>query len=194
MISRDLRRYGLDSSGAFSGAPRWIVPISHCPLDHVLEPAQLRPERTVREYSFLSNLRTPAAVLGSQASTSLDVGHAKAELPRLAREFADAKVLTIDNLASTLIETGSDLYALGVLSEQTAKQLEGEGFHTVGGSWCCKPANDPGPTSHAFRLPLLPAQHAATMLHASHAWRRPTEATAGGGLLGWLEAVSPFGS
>ena len=39
--------FPLDASGAFSGAPAWTVPIRPCPLDHILEPAQLKAAATV---------------------------------------------------------------------------------------------------------------------------------------------------
>mmetsp|Transcript_12700 Transcript_12700/g.32437 ORF Transcript_12700/g.32437 Transcript_12700/m.32437 type:complete len:620 (-) Transcript_12700:214-2073(-) len=188
--------FALDSRGVFAGAPSWELPIFNCPLDHVLEPHMLGPERTVREYSLLSNLRTPTSVLNSQASTALKLGStrvANGELRRLATEFAGIKVLTISNLADALITTGKDLYDLGVLNDHVKQQLELEGLHSVGGSWCCKPQRDPGPNNHGFRLPLLPGM-APSMLKADarraaghHSEAGRTDGTSKRPwLLGWL--------
>ena len=33
--------YALDKSGAFGGAPSWVVPIRNCPLDHYIESGEL---------------------------------------------------------------------------------------------------------------------------------------------------------
>ena len=97
--------FPLDKSGAFAGAPDWTVPIAECPLDHVLEPQMLKPVQTVREHSFLANLRTPASLLASQASTALLAGGGggpTAELERLRKDYADVKLLTITNLPELL--------------------------------------------------------------------------------------------
>ena len=64
--------FALDEPGVFAGSPRWELPIRNCPLDHVLEPLQLQPEQTVREYSFLENLRVPVPVLTSQEAVTID--------------------------------------------------------------------------------------------------------------------------
>lgn len=147
--------FALDRSGAFSGAPTWIVPIYECPLDHVLEPNILKPLQTVREHSFLSNQRVAAAVLASQASTSLERSNAAGELARIAKEYSDVKVLTVSNLAAIALESRSSqssMYRLGFLHDQHRKRLEHAGFHTLTGSWCCAPLNDPGPQHHTFRL------------------------------------------
>jgi len=200
VCAMDKAWYALDRCGAFSGAPCWALPIRHCPLDHVLEPSMLHVERTVRmpvpttsrahasvlttaalpsstpqvrEHSLLSNLRTPSEVLSSRASVALDTARASTELSRLrGGAYAPIKVLTISNLAQLLLATGKDLYELGVLNTTHAQQLEHEGLHSVTGSWCCKPAGDPGPNDHLFRLPLLPGA-AAGMLQRGGATGAP---------------------
>jgi len=127
----------------------------------------------VREHSLLSNLRTPSEVLSSRASVALDTARASTELARLrGGAYAPIKVLTISNLAQLLLATGKDLYELGVLNTTHAQQLEHEGLHSVTGSWCCKPAGDPGPNDHLFRLPLLPGA-AAGMLQRGGATGAP---------------------
>ena len=127
----------------------------------------------VREHSLLSNLRTPSEVLSSRASVALDTARASTELSRLrGGAYAPIKVLTISNLAQLLLATGKDLYELGVLNTTHAQQLEHEGLHSVTGSWCCKPAGDPGPNDHLFRLPLLPGA-AAGMLQRGGATGAP---------------------
>jgi hypothetical protein len=57
----------LSPGGVIPGAPAWAVPIARCPLDHLLNPAELKPsaEEWVREWSFLDNPRTPAALRAS---------------------------------------------------------------------------------------------------------------------------------
>lgn len=149
--------FPLDSPGMFAGAPRWMLPIEECPLDHVLEPSQLRAYQTVREFSFLENLRTPETVRRSRAATAINVDEASTELERLGREFGKVKVLTISNLAA-LARGNLDLFGLGVLTTAHAKEMEHAGLHHVGGGWCCAPTLDPGPKHHDFQLPLMPRQ------------------------------------
>ena len=72
--------YALDRSGAFNGAPKWIVPIRNCPLDHYIEPGELTRRRDgssnavgghVREWSLLANPRMPPAMLEAAAEVNV---------------------------------------------------------------------------------------------------------------------------
>ena len=179
--------------GAFAGAPSWELPIRNCPLDHVLEPDQLHVYEFAREYSVLANPRTPAHVLASAATLDLrrnasvveedgsaagtgggerggEGGEGGGEgsgdatmIARLRSEYADVKLLTIAGLPSL-----DSLYARRVLSRHVAQRLERQ-FHSVGGGWCCAPKEDVDrgmPTSHHFRLPLLPTSADGSPLNA----------------------------
>ena len=121
---------------------------------HPFKPPNVAFDSQVREYSFLSNLRVPATVLASQTATVLN-NNGNGELQRLTSDFAGVKILTISNLAA-LATSGTDLYAMQVLSAQTARQLEHSGFHSITGNWCCAALGD-APQHASFRLPLLPA-------------------------------------
>ena len=123
--------------------------------------AQRARERiTLCADSFLSNLRTPPSVLASQAAVTIAEANASTELHRLATDFAHVKVLTVANLAQLAL-SGTSLYERGVLSHHTARQIEAMGLHSIGGSWCCKPARDAGPNNYHFRLRILP-EHPST--------------------------------
>lgn len=154
--------YALDRSGAFGGAPRWVVPIKHCPLDHVLEPDSIRAGVVVREYSLLSNLRMPAHVLASAETTSVDVTKSATELNRLRDGYSSTKVLTISNVPALAAAGKNALWREvanpakgGVLGESARARIEHEVYSASGG-WCCKPNGDRGPTNHPFRLNLFP--------------------------------------
>ena len=122
----------------------------------------------VREYSFLSNLRLPSTVLASQATTAIDTTQPRrSELTRLKTDYADVKVLRVNNLHELLSSaaSGQDLYSLGVLDHSVARRLEHGGLHSVGGSWCCAPLVDKDagmPNNHHFSLQVLPRGRAAT--------------------------------
>jgi len=133
------------SKGVFAGAPPWAVPIYNCPLDHYLEVSMLRPALTLREYSFLSNPRTPATVKNSVASTSLEIKDN--EVARLKRDFASVKVLNVSNLGVVDV--------LGKLLQPAQRSHASESFRYVGGDWCCAPNDDKKrgmPVSARFHL------------------------------------------
>jgi hypothetical protein len=166
--------YALDKSGAFGGAPSWVVPIRNCPLDHYIESGELVRRRGggaapaalgghVREWSLLANPRTPPAVLASAAEVEVGskggpwgVGGKIApdggaqELQRLRREFGSAKVLLVANLPQ------HDLWKSGLLGDEVRRELATR-FPYVSGSWCCAPDADKKrgmPNSHSFHLPI----------------------------------------
>jgi hypothetical protein len=127
--------YQLGSHGEFGGAPPFIVPIFNCPLDHYLEPGMLDPVNSIREYSFLTNPRTPSAVKLSARDVAVDPTGGAAEMARLAA-LSSAKLLNVTNLHSLpdLSPAGSQ----GLLSKEQADAVRSK-FERVGGSWCCAP-------------------------------------------------------
>ena len=141
--------------GAFAGAHAFILPIrkcrpllgppkgcdtleiaarpaSRCPLDHFLELHPLHPLETLREFSLLSNPRTPAAVKGGVVTAEIDAGGGTGAVEKLA-VHKTARVLNVSNLAS-----------VDTLPLLTTAQLSGfkQKFKFAGGGWCCAPAAD----------------------------------------------------
>ena len=135
--------YALGSHGEFGGAPPFVVPIFDCPLDHYLEVGMLDPVNTVREYSLLSNSRTPAAVKASVAHERVDAAGGEAEVRRLAGRGA-AKVLNVTNLAA-LPDLGKALLSAAQARAFLAK------FGNVQGGWCCAPRGE-SPNRAGFHL------------------------------------------
>jgi len=141
--------YALSSGqakGAFGGAHSFILPIRKCPLDHFLEVGPLHPLETLREYSFLSNPRTPEAVKKSVATATVDLAQASAEVERLATDFRGTKVLQIDNLAKI------DATKLLTTTQRLSFRKR---FLFASGSWCCAPNDDVKvglPKSYRFSL------------------------------------------
>ena len=130
--------YQLGSHGEFGGAPPFVVPIFDCPLDHYLEPGMLDPVRNIREYSFLSNPRTPQEVKQGVKSVEIDNNGGKAEMARLAR-LSSFKVLNVTNIPSGFGLPGPGLAGLqGLLTRKEASAIESKYRH-AGGSWCCAP-------------------------------------------------------
>lgn len=121
------------SRGVFGGAHGFVVPIRKCPLDHFLEVGPLSPLETIREYSFLSNPRTPASVTSSAATDSIDTAGGNSELQRLVSEHKNKRVLHVANLAA--IDGTSLLTPLQRL-------LFTKRFMHATGSWCCAPNDD----------------------------------------------------
>jgi len=118
--------------GAFAGAHAFILPIRKCPLDHFLELHPLHPLETLREFSLLSNPRTPAAVKGGVVTAEIDAGGGTGAVEKLA-VHKTARVLNVSNLAS-----------VDTLPLLTTAQLSGfkQKFKFAGGGWCCAPAAD----------------------------------------------------
>ena len=139
--------YQLGSRGEFGGAPPFVVPIFNCPLDHYLEPEMLDPVNTIREYSFLSNPRTPSAVKLSTSEVIVDPHGGAAEMARLAA-LSSTKVLNVTNVPSLpdLRPEGNQ----GLLSKDQAEAFRSK-FFRVGGSWCCAPKGGE-PRSSRFSL------------------------------------------
>ena len=141
----------------------------------------------MREYSLLANPRTPAAVLASQATTTI-LGSASADsieedAPRggSAADSGDGAVREQAGVADAAgarelnrlhtdytdvsvltirgLSTVDELYKRGLLDGRHMARLERE-FHSVGGSWCCANQDDLKrgmPNNHGFRLPMLPS-------------------------------------
>jgi len=103
----------------------------------------LRPVDNVREYSLLSNPRTPKEVTSSVDSVTLKTS--PDEIATLKQ--SSARVLNVTNLQS--VDVLKD-----VLSTAQAKTFRQQ-FGSVGGSWCCAPTQDKNqgmPQSSYFRL------------------------------------------
>uniref|UniRef100_A0A7S0IPU1 Nucleotide-diphospho-sugar transferase domain-containing protein n=1 Tax=Calcidiscus leptoporus TaxID=127549 RepID=A0A7S0IPU1_9EUKA len=124
---------GSASRGVFPGAHAFALPLRNCPYDHFLEPASLRPVETVREYSFLSNPRTPSVVKESVSAVHVDEARGEAEVSRL--RALTPKLLNVTNLAAV------DVLRAGLLSGAQAAAFRAK-FRYVAGSWCCAPSVD----------------------------------------------------
>jgi hypothetical protein len=130
---------GGSAHGVFPGAHPFILPIFNCPIDHYLEVGMLDPVRTVREYSVLSNPRTPRAVRDGITQVQLDSGAGGgtsfAELARMS----NAKVINITNP----FRDHSDLTSKSsrVLTNAQKKNFLDK-FRYVSGSWCCAPSEE----------------------------------------------------
>jgi hypothetical protein len=130
--------------GVIPGTHPWVLPIFNCPLDHYIEVGQLDPVQTVREYSFMDNPRTPAAV--RQGVRSAPLAEAGPTLERLAGHTD--KVLDVGRVV------GIDPLENGLLSKEQRRAFK-QRFGNVGGSWCCSPMDEKkqgAPHSVGFRL------------------------------------------
>jgi hypothetical protein len=89
----------LNSKGVIPGAYDWAMPLEHCPLDHLLNPAEIKPSVEVhaREHSFLRNPRVPAAFRSSRNVTLVNPHGGGVEARRL--RLIGARVLHVANLA-----------------------------------------------------------------------------------------------
>jgi len=142
--------YQLGSHGEFGGAPPFVVPIFNCPLDHYMEPEMLDPVATIREYSFLSNPRTPSTVKLSTVAVHVDPTGGAAEMARLMA-FSSSKLLNVTNVPA--LASAYDLSGAGnqgLLSKDQTGAFRRK-FKRVGGSWCCAP-KDASPRSARFSL------------------------------------------
>lgn len=86
---------GGKSRGVFPGTHAWALPIFNCPLDHFLEPGPLVQAQPIREYSFLSNPRTPNEVKSSVSAIELSKS---SSLAQLQSEYKSIRVLNVTNL------------------------------------------------------------------------------------------------
>ena len=97
----------------------------------------------MREWSFLDNPRTPAALLASARTTRVDPHGGAAEVARL--RAVPERVLRIDNLAA--ISTGDDSWSRahggggGLLTPAEWATFEAR-FASLQGGWCCAPPKD----------------------------------------------------
>ena len=156
----------LSASGVIPGAYRWAAPIHNCPLDHMLNPAELKPDPTrfVREHSFLVNPRTPSVYREKAAQVRLDVHGGTAERSRLD-SLSSARLVNVTNLpavAAQLWSQGQRLRQMRALAKSasalggdwTSEQngvdaasviaaVEWQGFKRqfsrLQGGWCCAP-------------------------------------------------------
>ena len=151
-LSSGMPRNNYASRGVFPGAHAYILPIRNCPIDHFLEVGMLDPVNTIREYSLLSNPRTPPAVLASSVTLALSkpppAAVAGSEVERLRKASTGAKLLRLTNVAHV------DSLEDGILSSAQASTVRNR-FGYVGGSWCCAPSVDKKkgqPQSAHFRL------------------------------------------
>ena len=128
------------------GAYDWAMPNLACPLDHMLNPAEIKPnpKRHVREHSFLHNPRLPPSVAGSRNSTRVALDGGLTEMARL-RAMAASRVLHITNVAD--IADGLWRQQPRKRSKEAALRLftddEWRGFRStfanLQGGWCCAP-------------------------------------------------------
>jgi hypothetical protein len=94
----------------------------------------LSPVQTVREYSFLENPRTPAALTASTSFDELQAASPGTEIERLRKAHAGKKVLHLKNVhaVDTVKEYLTYPQALAFKSK----------FGFVRGDWCCAPNAD----------------------------------------------------
>ena len=133
----------LSDAGVIGGAHAWALPIVDCPLDHMLNPAELSPSApaVVREHSFLSNRRFPRPSPGEAASTALDVSRGEAERRRL-ESMAGKRLLTITNLPAVAHALwGEGGRRGGLLSPAQWRAFRDQHARLQGG-WCCAPRRD----------------------------------------------------
>jgi len=138
-----LDRWWAPHSGIIPGSAARL-PLLECPADHVIDLERMgKPERVLREQTFLCNPRTPRAVLQStktvdaalRAGAVLPDGSNAAELrpeglelvERLKRDHASTKVLRLSTLPP-------DYRA--ILPESEVSGFEGT-IKGYGSLWCC---------------------------------------------------------
>ena len=114
----------------------------------------LDPVNTVREWSLLSNPRTPASVTSSIRHEALDLKAASSgsEAARLAK-LSSYRVL---NITTPLLSAEADTSSIksSVLAFSQKAQFRAK-FGFVSGSWCCAPqeeAKKGAPRSAHFSL------------------------------------------
>ena len=142
----------LSRSGVIPGAHAWAMPLTACPLDHMLNPAELRPSTSahVREYSFLSNPRLPPSFAASRNSTVVDPRGGGAEAQRL-RAYRSSRVLHVTNLPEIadeiwLMQPPPRAKASAAASEEPQGLISDaewrvfrSTFAKLQGGWCCAP-------------------------------------------------------
>jgi len=137
----------LSPDGVIPGGPAWAVPILGCPLDHMLNPAELRPSPVehVREFSFFANPRTPAHLAASAAQLVMDPARGAGERRRL--EAVRSRVLNVTNLGAisdTLWGQRDQEYGpvkSGWLSLKELRTFK-DTFGRLQGGWCCAPRRE----------------------------------------------------
>ena len=164
----------IGAHGMIPSAPSWAAPIggpngTHgCPLDHLLNPAELKPEPTryVREYSFLQNPKLHIEFAPSTAfRTAVQLASGSSEMRRL-REASSKKVLWITNLpmiADALWQQGEPYRkardAEGgmhearrglLLAPRTWRGFK-RTFARLQGGWCCAPTGQ-SPRAAGFHV------------------------------------------
>jgi len=123
--------------GVIPGTHIWALPIAECPIDHFLEVGMLDPVNTVREWSVLSNPRTPKTVTADVHHAAVDVRNA-GEVARLAK--LRHKVINITTPFVGLPE--ADIANQGVMLDRAQKKAFRSKFGFVSGSWCCAPMDE----------------------------------------------------
>ena len=163
------------------GAYRWAVPIHHCPLDHMLNPAELKPSPAsfVREYSFASNPRTPPPYR-TPTPVAIDVAGGGAERAKLSA-LRSTRALHVTNLAAISDELWAQAQRQKVERKRLRRAAAGGGwaaaassssageasllsadewrafrqqFAKLQGGWCCAPH---GQQPHASGFHILHA-------------------------------------
>lgn len=95
----------------------------------------MSPVQTIREYSFLSNPRTPSAVVASTGHATIRSGGSRGEeIARLKRDYRQYKVLNLTNVDA--VDATKE-----VLTTAQALAFRHK-FGHVSGSWCCAPTAD----------------------------------------------------
>ena len=173
----------LNRHGVIPGAYAWAMPCMACPLDHMLNPAEFKPNAAahVREYSFLQNPRMTKSFASGINKTSINVKGGSAEAARL-KSFSAVRgvhVLHLTNLAEVADElwlqqphpegrrgggggrrrAGRRLGLFGIggsggLLTDDEWGIFRSAFSNLQGGWCCAPR---GQKPHAAGFHLLRA-------------------------------------
>jgi len=123
-----LDRFWAPHNGSIPGSSTKL-PVSPCPADHVLDLEGMARSRDLakllREYSFLRNARTPAALLASTRTLEPPRSLSAVDLQPL-RDLQSARVLNFTSMP--------DLYHTLSVDEAAAAQRDMKGFTSL---WCC---------------------------------------------------------
>lgn len=150
----------LNGKGVIPGAYEWALPNLACPLDHLLNPAELKPSARmyVREYSFFDNPSMPRRFASARNATRVDVNGGSAEMARL-RALSGARVLHITNVPAIADELWRQQPNRGGSATGMFTDAEWRRFRTtfsnLQGGWCCAPRGS-RPNAAGFHLMRAP--------------------------------------